>query len=297
MISGDNFSIGSSWKTREPLNVPSHGMTEKAPREQARQEEAQPCEEAVLSEAARKSHGKDHHHKSKHGERNKPAGAPSKPAPQAPLKDHTTGASYVMTNGGKSIALFADAPAPGESRTVSTFVDRYSTIAATCGWCTMKDDGSLDPTGKSSAGEALGALPQLKDRAEELASDPAKGKKITPGSIEEAAVGAYAEACGVVPPTVTREATGAAEFIDGKGAPWDVKSPLSPPQGARWSFDAPHILVKLRHDLGEGEGVLLNLSNCNKADADAVINLIKSDFSNEERSQVRILVNREALAQ
>jgi hypothetical protein len=132
-------------------------------------------------------------------------------------------------------------------------------------------------------------------RGKALASDPAKGGKITPGSIEEAAVALMAEKCGVIAAPAVREETGSAEIVDGEGKSWDVKSPLSPPPDAKWVFDVDHQVVKVRHDLSQGDRVLLNLSKCNNEDTEKVIETMERELTADEKPLIAVLVNREAL--
>lgn len=129
-------------------------------------------------------------------------------------------------------------------------------------------------------------------RTAELASDPAKGNKIVDGTLEEAAVALTAERQGVIG-RATRETTGSAEFIDDKGVEWDVKSPLSPPPGQNWSYSPNHQLDKIRHDLGQGDKVLFNLSRVNDKDRDDTLRLLKSELNCSERSQLLILTDPE----
>jgi hypothetical protein len=131
------------------------------------------------------------------------------------------------------------------------------------------------------------ALSELQ-RAPALAYDPAKGKT-SPGSVEEAAVGLAAERAGIVVPPLMRDPSGAAEFIDGAGTCWDVKSPLSPGPEARWKFDALHQLKKVQFELNNGSNVLLNLSRCTPEDAEQVVALLDLHLDAAQRARVWIL--------
>lgn len=140
----------------------------------------------------------------------------------------------------------------------------------------------------------LKSLQNAVARSAELASDPAKGGKITDGSIEEAAVALTAERQHVFE-HATRESTGSAEFIDDKGVAWDVKSPLSPPPGQNWVFSPDHQVEKIRHDLSQGDRVLFNLSRVNDKDRDDTLNLLKKELTCQERSQILILTDLEVV--
>lgn len=139
------------------------------------------------------------------------------------------------------------------------------------------------------------SIQQAIGRSEALASDPAKGGKITDGSIEEAAVALTAERQHIFE-LATRESSGSAEFIDDKGVAWDVKSPLSPPPGQNWVFSPDHQVEKIRHDLSQGDRVLFNLSRVNDKDRDDTLNLLKKELTCQERSQILILTDAEVAA-
>jgi hypothetical protein len=125
-----------------------------------------------------------------------------------------------------------------------------------------------------------------------LAMDPAKGK-ISPGSVEEAAIGLAAESAGVVPGPITREATGQAEFVDGTGNFWDVKSPVSPWGGARWKFDAPHQVEKVRHDISQDNSVLLNLTRLSDSDRTLLLDTLREQLTSAEIARVVVVTTPE----
>ncbi len=104
----------------------------------------------------------------------------------------------------------------------------------------------------------------------ELAKDPARGHKIDPATIEEAAVAVHADASGVLR-EVVREKSGGSEFTDWQSQRWDVKSPLSPPPEKEfWVFDVHHEAEVVEHEVQGGENVLLNLTRCTPQDANAL---------------------------
>lgn len=133
-------------------------------------------------------------------------------------------------------------------------------------------------------------------RAPELATDPAKGNKITEGGIEEAAVALTAEHLHIFD-SATRESSGSAEFIDNRGISWDVKSPLSPLPGQNWAYSPDHQLVKIRHDLSQGDRVLFNLSRVNDKDRDDTLKLLTDELTCGERSLLVILTDPEVISQ
>lgn len=72
-------------------------------------------------------------------------------------------------------------------------------------------------------------------RFRRLASDPDHNGAINAGSRREAMAGLEAESAGLIPGPLER-GPGGIEYYDSSGIPWDVKTPPSPPPGARWSF-------------------------------------------------------------
>lgn len=104
----------------------------------------------------------------------------------------------------------------------------------------------------------------------ELARDPARGDKIDPATIEEAAVAVHADVSGVLR-QVEREKTGHSEFTDWQSQRWDVKSPISPPPDKPfWVFDVNHEAEVVQHEVDGDENVLLNLTRCSPQDAAAL---------------------------
>lgn len=156
----------------------------------------------------------------------------------------------------------------------------------------LNGNNSFDQVSRSVDGWTPSELETAAGRAPKLASDPAKGNKITDGSIEEAAVALTAEHQQIFT-TATRESSGSAEFIDNFGIAWDVKSPLSPPEGQNWNFSAEHQLTKVRHDLSQGDKVLFNLSRVNDKDRDDTLQLFSQELTLNERGQIVILTDRE----
>ena len=130
-----------------------------------------------------------------------------------------------------------------------------------------------------------------------MVSDPAHGGKISEGNIQEAVVGLKAQQLKVLP-NLHREATGGAEFVDSAGQPWDVKSPLSPPvdpgragcamPSYTWVFDADHQLTNLRHDISEGDNVLLDLSRCNSTDGAGLLSLLMTELTPQEKAKLLV---------
>lgn len=138
------------------------------------------------------------------------------------------------------------------------------------------------------------ALLDVQGRFGPLANDPAKGH-LTPGSVEEAAIGLAAEKLGLLPAPIVREKTGLAEFIDANGGLWDVKSPVSPFDGARWTFDAQHQVEKVRHDLSQHNQVLLNLTRLTPSDAQEVLSLLTTQLTQAQKANVYVLRTPEVL--
>ena len=121
-----------------------------------------------------------------------------------------------------------------------------------------------------------------------LATDPARGTKIGEAGLEEAAVALTAEHLEVFD-DLKRETTGSAEFVDEHGIEWDVKSPLSPPEGQNWKYDVDHQLTVLRKDFGQGDKVLFNLTRLNDQDLQATFQLLEGNLECHERDDLLIL--------
>jgi hypothetical protein len=153
-------------------------------------------------------------------------------------------------------------------------------------------DSTFSPLGTPVDSWSQEEIEAAVKRAPDLATDPAKGNKITDGGIEEAAVALTAEH-QMLFSFATRESTGSAEFIDDKGIAWDVKSPLSPPPDQNWQFSPDHQLVKVRHDLAQGDQVLFNLSRVNDKDRDDTLSLFAHQLTCEERGKIVILTDPE----
>ena len=154
--------------------------------------------------------------------------------------------------------------------------------------------GQIDATGLKQIGDNPHPYPTdsvflSSPEALAMATDPAHGGKISPGNIQEAAIGLMAQHLQVVP-SLTRETTGKSEFIEPGGQTWDVKSPVSPPAmpGKTWVFDAGHQIVKLRHDFSDGDNVLLDLSRCNQADSQELLALMQGELTAQEKPKVRV---------
>jgi hypothetical protein len=100
------------------------------------------------------------------------------------------------------------------------------------------------------------------DRYLELAIDPAhKGVPPTPAQLRESGVGLSLEGRGTLPGPLTRDPTGAAEFIDASGVKWDVKGFNSnfPPNKGGFSLDRD--VGKIEKEIAQGERVILDTQN------------------------------------
>lgn len=105
---------------------------------------------------------------------------------------------------------------------------------------------------------------------EDLARDPAHGGKITAKTVQERNVGLGLEERGVVPGPITRDPTGAAEFIDARGGKWDVKGFNSGFRPSRGGFDLGTDAGKVDKSLNEGENVMLDTSKMSPGDIGAL---------------------------
>lgn len=218
------------------------------------------------------------------------------------IEDRTTGRKFEINSGhnGQTLAVFPEDTGDivpfkvnvGDLSMIS-YVDGLKSLIRESIWCRIAGNNKIEASGSQNVSVPENEVPELASRIEKLSLDPAKGGKPTPGSVEEAQVGIYAELAGVVAPPIIREETGAAEFVDENQIKYDVKSPKSPPPGAKWAFDAAHQIVKIRHDQSNGEKVLLNLSKCTPGDTSTLILEIMQNLNPEELKNLSILMNRE----
>ena len=93
-------------------------------------------------------------------------------------------------------------------------------------------------------------------RLEELAKDPSQGGKITNKTRREAEVGLAMEDRGELAAPITRDPSGAAEFIDANGQKWDVKGFNS--QYAPTGYNTPEALQKIQGEIAKGENVIVD---------------------------------------
>lgn len=94
-----------------------------------------------------------------------------------------------------------------------------------------------------------------------LATDPARGGVIDPKGEREKEIGLGAEAAGLIPGPITRDSTGAAEFIDVNGHAWDVKgfrSDFVPMQGG---FEIERAMRNIEKELLSGHNVIVDTGN------------------------------------
>lgn len=98
-------------------------------------------------------------------------------------------------------------------------------------------------------------------RLDELASDPAQGGKATPKARREAEVGLELEESGKLKPKIKRDPSGQAEFIDGNGVRWDIKTFDSRFPPKKGGFSLQRDMGKVKAELDKGENVILNTEN------------------------------------
>jgi hypothetical protein len=105
---------------------------------------------------------------------------------------------------------------------------------------------------------AMNAEDLRRARLERLAADPAQGGKITAKTIREAEIAADLEDVGKLKPPVIREPTGKAEFIDGNGTKWDVKTFNSSFPPRKGGFSLERDMGKIKSELAQNENVILD---------------------------------------
>jgi hypothetical protein len=113
-------------------------------------------------------------------------------------------------------------------------------------------------------------------RLQELAKDPAQGGKITPKTLQEAKVGLACEENGKIPGPITRDPSGAAEFIDGNGTPWDVKGFNSQFPPEKGGFDVATDLARVQGEVQSGENVIVDTTKMTPADVTSLQSAVDS---------------------
>ena len=103
-----------------------------------------------------------------------------------------------------------------------------------------------------------------------LAADPSHGNAIGPKGRQERQVGLNAERQGLLPGPITRDPTGAAEFIDGAGQAWDVKGFNSNPLYRRGRFNVRRDADNVDKSLANKENVIIDTINMNQQDIDSL---------------------------
>jgi len=125
-------------------------------------------------------------------------------------------------------------------------------------------------TGTADADKALQALNQVPDIDLLLLSiDPAnKAQLITPKGLAEGRIGLDLKTSGKLP-GLTRDPSGAAEFLDGKAA-WDIKGFNSSRPPTQGGFDLVRDMQKITDSISQGENVIVDTSKMSPADIAAL---------------------------
>jgi hypothetical protein len=157
--------------------------------------------------------------------------------------------------------------------------------------------GQSDKYGKFKDKADVPAKYSKDKRFDRLSSDPDQGGKISSKTRQEAMAGLEAESQGLLKKPIERGPKGI-EFYDGDGIPYDVKAPPSPPENARWPFNAkdsgnsivkelrkPDYPNKITGEL-EKRKVILDSTYMNKADHKALWDHIKKNATKEEVSRI-----------
>jgi Flp pilus assembly pilin Flp len=113
-------------------------------------------------------------------------------------------------------------------------------------------------------------------RLNELAKDPGQGGKITPKTLQEARVALDLERSGRLTGPVTRSPDPMADFIDGNGQKWDVKTFNSnfPPSKGGYTLDAS--MQQIGRELNRKENVILDTSNLSPAAITELTNAVNA---------------------
>ena len=134
-----------------------------------------------------------------------------------------------------------------------------------------------------------------------LASDPAKGGKISSGSRIEAMTGLEAESKGFIPGPIKR-GPAEIEFYDADGNPWDVKAPpsksLDMPKSGQTRFRTDEVGKSIKKQLSKEfrneitaqdkpVGVLLNTSYLIDEDRQELESWLEDNLDDVQKSRLR----------
>ena len=114
------------------------------------------------------------------------------------------------------------------------------------------------------------ATERTPEELEALASDPAHGGAITPGAEREREIGLGAEQAGIVRGPITRDPSGAAEFIDSDGQAWDVKGFRSDFPVSQGGFEIDRATNNVEKELRSGHNVIIDTGNLSEDDLGAL---------------------------
>ena len=150
-------------------------------------------------------------------------------------------------------------PAASSVNSAGSALGAHSPFAARFDSATRlpKDPIRVMSPGRESASfdrlSSLDAVPRKyrsDPRFTELSSDPAHDGAQTATALREAMSGLEAERMGFMEPPITR-GPAEIEFYDASGHAYDVKTPLSPPADAAWSFNARKAARSVVKQLGK----------------------------------------------
>ncbi len=131
-------------------------------------------------------------------------------------------------------------------------------------------DAARQPTVKpeSPSQDQLGS--RSREAYDALAADPSHGNEIEPKGRQERQVGLNAERQGLLPGPITRDPTGAAEFIDGTGQAWDVKAFNSKYPSYKGGFNVYRDAGVVDDSLTINENVIIDTTNMTQQDIDSL---------------------------
>lgn len=120
----------------------------------------------------------------------------------------------------------------------------------------------------SALQEELGS--RSREAYDALAIDPSRGKVVKERGEQERQAGLNAERQGLLPGPITRDPTGAAEFIDATGQAWDVKAFNSNPQYIKGRFNVRDDADKVDDSLALKENVIIDTTNMTQQDVESL---------------------------
>ena len=189
---------------------------------------------------------------------------PPSPAPSAPQQ---AGLGY-ETRDQEEADLAASLAGQGKSgQEIQAALDEHRRNARSAG---SQSGSGTGASSRPQTGVSAARYGRTETEYEILAKDPAHGGRSNAKNEQERLVGLELEQRGAVPGKLTRDPSGAAEFIDGTGQKWDVKGFNSSFKPSKGGFNLQVDAGKIDKSLKQGENVMVDTSRMAPPDVTAL---------------------------